>query len=135
MKNYGSFIISSAGVISTRWTPEIRTVLRWPGSSISWPGIPISTIWLLLSLARMMNMNGRLDSFVEMIGRSQGPNRQADHFHYQLPLSGGIAGGQGSRTTKFQEKGIPTFPSIERGAVALKNAFDYYRMRDSLSSE
>jgi acyl-CoA synthetase (NDP forming) len=31
---------------------------------------------------------------------------------------------------KFHEKGIPAFPSIERGAFALKNAFDYYRMKN-----
>ena len=29
----------------------------------------------------------------------------------------------------FQEKGVPAFPSIERGAKALKNAYDYYRAR------
>jgi acyl-CoA synthetase (NDP forming) len=29
----------------------------------------------------------------------------------------------------FQEKGVPAFPSIERGATALKNAFDYYNHR------
>ena len=29
----------------------------------------------------------------------------------------------------FQEKGVPAFPSIERGAKALKNAYDYYRLR------
>jgi acyl-CoA synthetase (NDP forming) len=29
----------------------------------------------------------------------------------------------------FQEKGVPAFPSIERGAKALRNALDYYRFR------
>lgn len=29
----------------------------------------------------------------------------------------------------FQEKGVPAFPSIERGAKALKNAFDYYSFK------
>jgi acetyltransferase len=33
----------------------------------------------------------------------------------------------GEVTKRFQEKDIPTFPSIERGAKALKNALDYYR--------
>ena len=30
---------------------------------------------------------------------------------------------------RFQEKGVPAFPSIERGAKALKNAFDYYSFK------
>jgi hypothetical protein len=29
----------------------------------------------------------------------------------------------------FQEKGVPAFPSIERGAKALRNAFDYYNYK------
>jgi hypothetical protein len=32
-------------------------------------------------------------------------------------------------TQKFQEKEIPCFPSIERGARALKNALDYYSFK------
>jgi acyl-CoA synthetase (NDP forming) len=32
-------------------------------------------------------------------------------------------------TQKFQERGIPAFPSIERGARALKNALDYYSFK------
>jgi acyl-CoA synthetase (NDP forming) len=31
---------------------------------------------------------------------------------------------------KYQPKGIPVFPSIERGAIALRNAFAYYRQRN-----
>lgn len=30
----------------------------------------------------------------------------------------------------FQERGVPAFPSIERGAKALKNAYDFYRSRE-----
>jgi acyl-CoA synthetase (NDP forming) len=33
----------------------------------------------------------------------------------------------------LQEKGIPAFPSVTRGAQAFKNAFDYYKSRDRLS--
>jgi acyl-CoA synthetase (NDP forming) len=29
-------------------------------------------------------------------------------------------------TRRFQERGVPSFPSIDRGAQALKNALDYY---------
>ena len=35
---------------------------------------------------------------------------------------------------KYQPKGIPVFPSIERGAIALRNAFDYYRKRNGADS-
>lgn len=31
-------------------------------------------------------------------------------------------------SAKFQEKAIPAFPTIERGARALRNAFEYYRL-------
>jgi acyl-CoA synthetase (NDP forming) len=34
---------------------------------------------------------------------------------------------------KLQEKGIPTFPTIPRGARALKNALDYYTSRNTIS--
>jgi acyl-CoA synthetase (NDP forming) len=39
---------------------------------------------------------------------------------------------QGARdaTVKFQKRGVPAFPSIERGARALKNALDYYQHRE-----
>jgi acyl-CoA synthetase (NDP forming) len=33
---------------------------------------------------------------------------------------------------KFQRKGVAAFPSIGRGAIALKNALDYYRRKDKL---
>jgi acyl-CoA synthetase (NDP forming) len=36
-------------------------------------------------------------------------------------------------SAKFQAGGVPAFPSIERGSLALKNAFDYYRMKKSLA--
>jgi len=35
---------------------------------------------------------------------------------------------------KLQEIGIPAFPSIERGALTLKNALYYYRLKDNLES-
>jgi hypothetical protein len=34
---------------------------------------------------------------------------------------------------KLQERGIPAFPSISRGACALKNALDYYNNSHSRS--
>ena len=39
---------------------------------------------------------------------------------------------QGAReaTKKFQERGVPAFPSIERGARALRNALDYYQHKE-----
>ncbi|MBI4763082.1 MAG: hypothetical protein HY787_00550 [Deltaproteobacteria bacterium] len=79
-------------------------------------------------------MNGRLDSLVDMIAdvKDQVGKPVISIITYysleELPLVK-------EAVRKFQGKGIPTFPSIERGAVALKNAFDYYRMRDSFSSE
>ena len=33
-------------------------------------------------------------------------------------------------TKKFQESGVPAFPSIERGARALRNALDYYQHKE-----
>jgi len=37
-------------------------------------------------------------------------------------------------TVKFQEIGIAAFPSIERGARALKNTVDFYSLRNSVST-
>ena len=37
-------------------------------------------------------------------------------------------------TQKFQEKGIPLFPSMERGARALKNALDYYSLKSDFDT-
>ncbi len=37
-------------------------------------------------------------------------------------------------TKQFQERGIPAFPSIERGALALKNALDYYSFKSGADS-
>ena len=84
---------------------------------------------VLLSLARMLNMNGRLDNLVDMTAniKDQTGKPVLSIINYysleELPLVK-------EAVRKFQGKGIPTFPSIERGAIALKNAFDYYRMRD-----
>jgi acyl-CoA synthetase (NDP forming) len=36
---------------------------------------------------------------------------------------------------KLQEHGIPAFPSIPRGARALKNTLDYYRLRNDAAAE
>ncbi len=35
-------------------------------------------------------------------------------------------------TQKFQKRGVPAFPSIERGARALRNALDYYRRQKGI---
>ena len=34
---------------------------------------------------------------------------------------------------RFQERGIPAFPSLQRGAYALRNALDYYTFKRSLT--
>ncbi|MEE8413960.1 MAG: CoA-binding protein [Dehalococcoidales bacterium] len=33
-------------------------------------------------------------------------------------------------TRKFQQRGVPAFPSVERGARALRNAYEYYRHKE-----
>ena len=38
-------------------------------------------------------------------------------------------------TKKFQDGGIPTFPTLERGANALRNALDYYTLKKSILSQ
>ncbi len=37
-----------------------------------------------------------------------------------------------SITQKLQQRGVPVFPSIERGAFALRNALDYYSLKGSI---
>jgi len=86
---------------------------------------------VILSLARMLNMNGRLDHFVEMTadlkGKTDKPIISIINYHSmeEIPLVR-------EAIRKFQERGIPLFPSIERGAKALKNTFEYYRMRKTV---
>lgn len=36
---------------------------------------------------------------------------------------------------KFQDKGVPAFFSDKRGAIALRNAFEYYRMKRGLATQ
>jgi len=36
---------------------------------------------------------------------------------------------------KLRERGIPAFPSIQRGACALRNTLDYYRFRSNVDSQ
>jgi acyl-CoA synthetase (NDP forming) len=89
---------------------------------------------VVLSLARMLNMNGRLDNFVEMTAdlkrKTDKPIISIINYHSmeELPVVQ-------EAVMKFQKRGIPTFPSIERGAKALKNAFEYYRLRNTVVSE
>jgi acetate---CoA ligase (ADP-forming) len=89
---------------------------------------------VILSLARMLNLDGRLNSFVEMTAdlrkQTDKPIISIINYHSmeELPVVK-------EAVLKFQERGIPTFPSIERGAKALRNTFEYYRMRDMISSE
>ena len=37
-------------------------------------------------------------------------------------------------TRKLQERGIPTFPTMERGAFALRRTLDYYSFKSSIGS-
>ena len=37
-------------------------------------------------------------------------------------------------TQKLRDGGIPTFPNLERGAQALKNTLDYYRVREAMKT-
>jgi acetate---CoA ligase (ADP-forming) subunit alpha len=84
----------------------------------------------LLSLARMMKRDGRLDGTVEMMANlrknSEKPLISIVTYHSleELPVVKEVV-------AKFQEEGIPTFTTIERGAQALKNVFEYYRMKES----
>jgi acyl-CoA synthetase (NDP forming) len=88
----------------------------------------------LLSLARVMTMDDRLESTVEMMAKLRE--------HTEKPIISIVTYCSMEEipmvkeaVDKFQEKGIPTFTTIERGARALKNTYEYYRMRDSISSE
>ena len=36
---------------------------------------------------------------------------------------------------KLQEGGVPVFSSLERGAKALRNAVEYYQLKDAINNE
>jgi len=86
----------------------------------------------LLSLARVLDMDDRLESTVEMMAKLRE--------HTDKPIISIVTYCSMEElpvvkeaVDKFQGKGIPTFTTIERGARALKNAYEYYRMKDLLS--
>ncbi len=84
---------------------------------------------VVLSLARMLKMNGRMNGFIEMVGelkkKTEKPILSIVNYHSleELPVVK-------EALDKFQEWGIPTFPSIERGATALRKAYEYYRFKE-----
>jgi len=86
----------------------------------------------LLSLARVLTMDDRLESTVEMMAklREQTEKPIISIVTYcsieEIPVIK-------EAVDRFQEKGIPTFTTIERGARALKNTYEYYRLKDLLS--
>jgi acyl-CoA synthetase (NDP forming) len=88
----------------------------------------------LLSLARVLDMDGRLDNLVEMIGNLKEQTTKpiiSIVTYCSLEEIATVA----EAVDKFQKRGIPTFTTIDRGARALKNTYEYYRMRDLISSE
>jgi acyl-CoA synthetase (NDP forming) len=85
---------------------------------------------VVLALARMLNLFGRLDTFVEMTAdlktKTDKPILTIITYHSfeEIPVVQ-------EAVAKLQAAGVPAFTSIERGAVALRNAYEYYRRRDS----
>jgi len=86
----------------------------------------------LLSLARVLDMDGRLDNLVEMIGNLKEQTAKpiiSIVTYCSLEELATVT----EAVDKFQKIGIPTFPTIERGAQALKNTFEYYRLKALLN--
>lgn len=88
---------------------------------------------VLLSLARFILRNGQLEDFIEMMTDVRD--------HWKKPAMSIIASSNiedlkiaDMSQQKFQEKGIPVFPTIERGARAMKNTYDYYRLKSTLTA-
>ena len=88
---------------------------------------------VLLSLARFILRNGQLGDFVEMLADAR------DNRH--KPVMSIIASSNtedlkiaAEASRKFMEKDIPVFPSIERGARAMRNVYEYYRLRSILGA-
>lgn len=88
---------------------------------------------VLLSLARFIMRNGQLEDFIEMLVEARDKKKK--------PVMSIIASSNledlkiaAEASQKFHEKGIPVFPSIERGARAMKNVYDYYTMKSSMTA-
>ncbi|MBN1662134.1 MAG: CoA-binding protein [Deltaproteobacteria bacterium] len=86
---------------------------------------------VLLSLARFIMRNGQLDDFIEMLADARDSRKK--------PVMSIIASSNNEdlkiaaeASQRFQDKGIPVFPSIERGARAMRNAYEYYRLKTLL---
>ncbi|MBN2240221.1 MAG: CoA-binding protein [Dehalococcoidales bacterium] len=65
-----------------------------------------------------------IDSMVEIKEKSSKPVMAIVSYSTPEEMQGSL-----EAMYDFQEKGVPAFPTIERGANALKNAFDYYNYR------
>lgn len=83
---------------------------------------------VLLSLARFIMRNGQLEDFIQMLKEARdGRGKPVMAIIASTGLEDMKIADHASR--KFHDEMIPVFPSIERGARALKNAYDYYRLR------
>ena len=88
---------------------------------------------VLLSSARMILRDGQLDDLIEMLTDVRDKTKK--------PVMSIIDSSNAEELkiasealVKFQEKGIPVLPSIERGARAMRKALVYYRLKTLLTS-
>jgi acyl-CoA synthetase (NDP forming) len=88
---------------------------------------------VLLSLARFIMHNGQLEDLVDMLKDVRDIWKKPVIF---IIASSNIEDLKIAEevSKKFMEEDIPVFPSIERGARAIRNTYEYYRLKSILAA-
>ena len=92
----------------------------------------IDNIVLALDIMFMTNgfvtpeqMDGMIDLMIDLKNRTTKPVMSV------VAYSGSYEMEEAEKVSrKFQDSGVPAFPSIDRGSLALRKAWDYYRMKN-----
>ena len=91
----------------------------------------VDNLVLLLGIGARMSgqLEGDIKSLIDMRKRTPKPVAVIHSFH-----SPEVAQETREVAQKLRDSGIPTFLTLERGAQALRNALDYYRLKDGSST-
>ncbi len=91
----------------------------------------VDNLVLLLGIGARVSeqLEGDINSLIDMRKRTPKPVAVIHSFH-----SPEVAQETRKVSQKLRDGGIPTFLTLERGAQALRNALDYYRLKDSINT-
>jgi len=123
----GSYVnpVDTGGTVSSKEIRRIMEILE-RDASIDNLALMINTRWVRRDVKQVKLY---MDVLIETRKRSSKPVMAIVHSSVTDDASDTI-----EVTRTLQENGIPSFPSIERAAFALKKALDYYNRKRSIST-